>query len=225
MDARLLLIEDDPTVQALASLVLSESGFEVDTTTDVRHPDQVPWDRYHLVVLDVGLPSIDGISLCRLIRTRSQVPVLMLTARDSPEDVVAGLDAGADDYVTKPFVPEVLAARARAAVRRHVPGAGSVRLTVRDLAIDERASRAFRDGQELELTATEMRLLVVLARHAGEVLSRETLLSEVWGYDYLGDSRLVDMAVLRLRGKLGAGDRPPTDYIATVRGEGYRLDL
>jgi two-component system response regulator MtrA len=243
MDTRLLLIDDDPAVRDLAASVLGDAGFEVDVAGDVAVPETVPWDRYHVVVLDVGLPSVDGIELCRRIRRRSAVPVLMLTARDGNDDVVAGLDAGADDYVTKPFVPEVLVARARAAARRQVPGAASVRLAVGDLVVDERSGRAFRGGVELDLTSTEMRLLVVMARNAGAVMGRDRLLSEVWGYDYLGDSRLVDMGVQRLRSKLraaspgtggggsvrspgpGGGDHgPPADPIVTVRGAGYRLD-
>jgi two-component system response regulator MtrA len=147
----------------------------------------------------------------------------MLTARDGSEDVVRGLEAGADDYVTKPFVPEVLVARVRAAARRQVGGADQGTLSVRDLVVDESSFRAYRDGAELNLTSTEMRLLAVLARNAGDVLSRQRLLEEVWGYDYLGDSRLVDMAVLRLRGKLRQGD-DDAEYVSTVRGEGYRLD-
>jgi two-component system, OmpR family, response regulator MtrA len=245
MDTRLLLIDDDPAVRDLAALVLGEAGFAVDVAADVAVPETVPWDRYHVVVLDIGLPSIDGIELCRGIRRRSAVPVLMLTGRDGNDDVVAGLDAGADDYVTKPFVPEVLVARARAAARRQVPGTGSVRLVVGDLVVDERAGRAFRGGVELDLTSTEMRLLVVLARNAGSVMGRDRLLSEVWGYDYLGDSRLVDMGVQRLRAKLrsaatagehvgasaeaaaasaGSDHEPLADPIVTVRGAGYRLD-
>ena len=224
MDPRLLLIEDDPAVRELAVEVLADSGFEVDEMDDAPDPDRIAWDRYHVVILDIGLPSTNGLDLCRLIRGRSSVPILLLTARARPSEVVEGLDAGADDYITKPFVPDVLAARARAAARRQMPGAGDVRIAVGDLLVDERAFRAFRDGQELELTPTEMRLLVMLARNAGEVLTRQKLLEEVWGYDYLGDSRLVDMAVLRLRAKLRPDGEEATDYIATVRGEGYRLD-
>lgn len=224
MEPRLLLIEDDPAVQEFASLLLAEAGFEVDVIGDAPDPALVAWDRYHLVVLDVGLPTADGIEVCRGIRRRSRVPIVILTGRDGAAEMVAGLDAGADDYVTKPFVPAVLAARARAAVRRQVPGSTGGRIAVRDLVIDEVGFRAFRDGEELELTPTEMRLLVVLARSAGEVLTRQRLLEEVWGYDYLGDSRLVDMAVLRLRAKLRPDNEESADYVTTVRGEGYRFD-
>jgi DNA-binding response OmpR family regulator len=224
MVSRLLLIEDDAAIREAASLVLETSGFEVEAISDAPRPETVPWERYQLVVLDVGLPSANGMDLCREIRTRSSVPVLMLTARDQASDVVAGLDAGADDYVTKPFVAEELAARARAATRRQLPGGGSSRTTVGDLVIDERAFRAFVAGEELDLTPTEMRLLMVLARRTGQVCTRHELLEEVWGYDYLGDSRLVDMAVLRLRTKLRRRREGADAHVATVRGQGYRLD-
>jgi two-component system response regulator MtrA len=222
MPSRLLLIEDDPVIQELAAMVLADSGFEVEVSTDGPDPATVEWDLFQLVVLDVGLPTADGFELCRAIRMRSGVPIVMLTARDATADVVRGLEAGADDYLTKPFEPEELAARARAASRRQEPGA-SARLAVRDLVIDETAFRARRGEVELDLTATELRLLIALASQAGKVLSRHDLLAAVWGYDYLGDSRLVDMAVLRLRRKLD-DDPEARPYVTTVRSEGYRFD-
>jgi two-component system response regulator MtrA len=149
------------------------------------------------------------------------VPIVMWTARVDTPDVVRGLELGADDYLTKPFVPEELIARARAALRRGVTSTPS-RWKVRDLEIDEEAFTVRRAGDELTLSATETRLLMALASRAGQVRSREDLLEQVWGYDYLGDSRLVDMAVLRLRAKLA---EPPDDppYIETVRSMGYRF--
>jgi len=223
MTQPLLLVDDEASIRDLAAEVLGEAGFDVQLADDAPDPEATAWDRYGVVVLDVGLPSLDGIELCRRLRERSAVPVVMLTARDGAEDVVAGLEAGADDYVTKPFVPEVLVARVRAAARRHATAEGSGTVSIRDLVVDESSFRAYRDGEELNLTSTEMRLLAVLARNAGEVLSRQRLLEEVWGYDYLGDSRLVDMAILRLRGKLRQGDCD-AEYVSTIRGEGYRLD-
>lgn len=223
MAIRLLLIEDEPAIQELAALVLRASGFEVEVAADAPDPAAVAWDEFQLIVLDVGLPSASGFDLCRDIRTRSGVPIVMLTARDATTDIVRGLDAGADDYLTKPFDPEELAARARSATRRQLPSAAA-RLVVRDLVIDEKAFRACRGDEELTLTATELRLLVALAGRAGEVLSRHMLLEAVWGYDYLGDSRLVDMAVLRLRQKLRVGATDDAPYITTVRAEGYRFD-
>jgi two-component system response regulator MtrA len=222
MSPRALVVEDDPSVRELATLVLRETGFDVDIAADAPAVNGVAWDSYQLVVLDIGLPSGDGLELCRRVRERSAVPIMMLTARDDSRDLVAGLDAGADDYVVKPFEPEVLAARARAAVRSRAPEQGDQKLCVGDLTIDERGHRVSVDDDEINLSSTELRLLAVLARHQGVVLNRMRLLEDVWGYDYLGDSRLVDMAVLRLRQKL----RPTSSgvEITTIRGEGYRLD-
>jgi two-component system response regulator MtrA len=172
--------------------------------------------------LDLMLPTIDGFQVCSQIRSRSSVPIVMLTARTDSADVVAGLALGADDYVTKPFVPAELVARAHAAIRR-ASGELCVPWRVRDLEIDESAVSARRGDEDLRLTAMELRLLAALARRPGEAVSREELLELVWGYDYLGDSRLVDMAVLRLRTKLGDPDNDPP-YIATVRSVGYRFE-
>jgi two-component system response regulator MtrA len=222
MAQRVLVVEDDESVREAVTLVLEGADFEVDTAADgARALDLLERRRWDLVVLDLMLPEVDGFEICRTIRTRSTVPIVVLTARADTADVVTGLELGADDYVTKPFHPAELAARARAAVRRS-PEPVAARWTVRDLEIDEEAFVARRDGVDLPLSATEMRLLVALASRAGQVLSREELLERVWGYDYLGDSRLVDMAVLRLRTKLGEPERPP-QYVETVRTMGYRF--
>jgi two-component system response regulator MtrA len=146
----------------------------------------------------------------------------MLTASDAVGDVVAGLEAGADDYVTKPFEPAELVARLRAVLRRARPVDDAVALAVRDLELDAGGHRALQDASELRLTSIEFRLLFEMMRSAGTVMTRERLLEQVWGYDYLGDSRLVDMAVKRLRDKLGEPMEPPP-YITTVRGIGYRF--
>ncbi|QYG92483.1 response regulator transcription factor [Iamia sp. SCSIO 61187] len=223
MTHRVLVVEDDPSVREAVTLVLEAADFEVDTAADgqiaLDRLDGMGWD---LVILDLMLPSVDGFAVCRAIRSRSTVPIIMLTARADTADVVAGLEMGADDYVTKPFEPSELAARARAAVRRAVESVPP-QWTARDLEIDEEAFTVQRGGDELPLSATETRLLVALASRPGQVLSREALLERVWGYDYLGDSRLVDMAVLRLRTKLGEpADGVP--YIETVRSVGYRFN-
>jgi two-component system response regulator MtrA len=168
------------------------------------------------------LPAPDGFEVCRQLRRSSTVPILMLTARADTADVVTGLELGADDYLTKPFEPAELVARVRAGVRRGSDEVLSA-TCVRDVVVDERAFRATRGGEELQLTPIEFRLLAELARHAGEAMSRAALLRLVWGYGYLGDSRLVDMAVQRLRAKLG--DAPGSRlYITTVRGVGYRME-
>jgi two-component system response regulator MtrA len=208
-------------------MVLEQSGLEVTAVGDGASAvgEVSRGARHDLVLLDIMLPGMNGLDVCREIRRSSNLPIVMLTARADTADVVAGLELGADDYITKPFEPVELAARVRAVLRRAADPsepAGDV-LEVRDLRVDEPAFRVFRDGDEVALTATEFRLLAELVRHAGRVRTREVLLEHVWGYDYLGDSRLVDMAVLRLREKLG---EPPdgVPYIATVRGVGYRFE-
>jgi two-component system response regulator MtrA len=222
MPYRVLLVEDDASVREAVTLVLESGDFDVTAADDgvcaLDLFEQASWD---LVVLDLMLATIDGFEVCRTLRARSNVPILMLTARAETSDVVAGLEMGADDYVVKPFEPRELSARARAAVRRGVESVPA-QWTVRDLEIDEEAFAVRRAGDEISLSATEMRLLIVLASRPGQVLTRETLLERVWSYDYLGDSRLVDMAVLRLRTKLGDPASPPP-YIETVRSVGYRF--
>ena len=218
MNDRVLLVEDDASICELVALGLGESGFRVDAVRDgadgvarFRHA------RYDAVVLDVMLPSLGGFDVLRAIRGESLVPVLMLTARTDTSDIVVGLELGADDYVRKPFEVPELAARLRAALRRsgEYPTQGVIVLG--ELEVDAAAFQARLGGVDVGLTTTEFRLLLELARHRGQVLSREQLLERVWGYGYLGDSRLVDVAVRRLRGKVGGS------VIHTVRGVGYRL--
>jgi two-component system response regulator MtrA len=176
-----------------------------------------------LVVLDVMLPELDGLEVCREIRHCSRVPILMLSARTDTLDVVVGRERGADDYVTKPFEMQELVARVRALLRRTNGTADTELLRVGDLEIDPAGFRATRGGVELQLTATEFRLLVELARRPGQVFTRELLLERVWGYEYLGDSRLVDIAVQRLRAKVDTDPERPR-LITTVRGVGFRLE-
>lgn len=174
-----------------------------------------------LVVLDVMLPGIDGFEVCRRIRTTSTVPVIMLTARDDDFDVVGGLEAGADDYVVKPAQPTVLDARIRAVLRR-TPGCSQDVRVHHDLRIDTAALTVSLRGEPVLLTATELRLLLTLSRAPGRVFVRQQLLEEVWEHDYLGDSRLVDNCVQRLRAKIEADPANP-EYVQTVRGFGYRF--
>jgi len=224
MDEHVLLVEDDPSVREMATLLLERAGMRVRSVADGRQAlDAFGSQRFDLVVLDVMLPSLDGFEVCRAIRRASQVPVVMLTARTDTTDVVAGLELGADDYVTKPFQGPELVARARAVLRRAADDDDAGMICLRDLQIDAAGFRVSRAGSPVDLTATEFRLLLELARSPGRVLSREQLLQRVWGYDYLGDSRLVDMAVKRVRDKLGDDPRQPT-YVTTVRGAGYRFE-
>lgn len=178
-------------------------------------------DRPDLVVLDVMLPKRDGLEVCRTIRAESVVPVVMLTARGDAIDVVVGLESGADDYVTKPFEMPILVARVRAALRRAQLTEPAETVSLGRLHIDISGHRATLDDQEINLTPTEFRLLVELARRPQQVFTREMLLERVWGYSYLGDSRLVDVAIQRLRAKLNKEGADP-DLIETVRGVGYR---
>ena len=224
MNERLLLVEDDASIREVATLGLEQAGFRVTGSGDGREAlvefRRAPFDA---IVLDVMLPSLDGFEVCRQIRKESQVPIVMLSARTDTVDVVVGLELGADDYVTKPFELPELVARVKAVLRRAagVP-AGNV-VTFGEVEIDPAAFRVRRRGEDVPLTATEFRLLLELARRPGQVFTREVLLELVWNYSYLGDSRLVDVAVQRLRGKIEDDPRDPA-LIKTVRGIGYRLD-
>jgi two-component system, OmpR family, response regulator MtrA len=225
MDEHLLLVEDDASIREVATLGLEQAGLRVTAVGDGREGlDRFRQGGVDLVLLDVMLPSLDGFEVCREIRRESQTPIVMLTARSELHDVVVGLELGADDYVTKPFELPELVARVKAVLRRAVPAAdGGGTISVAGLAIDPDGFTATKRGEELQLTATEFRLLHELARRPKQVFTRELLLELVWNYDYLGDSRLVDAAVQRLRAKVEDDPKQPT-LIKTVRGVGYRFD-
>jgi two-component system response regulator MtrA len=225
VDARILLVEDDPSIREITALGLRGAGFQVLVAADgAEGLERWRGERPDLVLLDVMLPRLDGLEVLRAIRREATTPVVMLTARADTIDVVVGLESGADDYVRKPFELPELVARVRAALRRRGADAGEPTtppIRLGPLAIDTSGRAVTRDGATIELTRTEFDLLVELARHAGQVVDRDRLLDRVWGYDYLGDSRLVDVAVARLRAKVEADPGDPR-LILTVRGVGYK---
>jgi two-component system response regulator MtrA len=223
VDARILIVEDDPSIREVTAIGLAAAGFAVTTASDgVEGMERFRGDPFDLVLLDVMLPRLDGYEVCRQIRRTSTVPIVMLTARADAMDVVVGLEAGADDYVRKPFEVPELVARVRAALRRagRLPDE-TERFALGPLSIDVAGRSVSRDSVDIPLTRTEFDLLLELVRHPGQVLTRDVLLDRVWGYDYLGDSRLVDVAIQRLRSKIET-DRAAPDLVLTVRGAGYK---
>ena len=223
MDERLLVVEDDASIREVVKLGLAGAGFHVTATGDGQEALTLfRRDAFDLVVLDIMLPSLDGFEVCREIRREHQTPIVFLSARSELHDVVVGLELGADDYVTKPFELPELVARIRAVLRRAVASPEAATIEIGDLEIDPAAFVVRRRGEELALTATEFRLLLELAKRPTQVFTRQLLLELVWNYDYLGDSRLVDAAVQRLRAKIEDDPKEPK-LLRTVRGVGYRL--
>jgi two-component system, OmpR family, response regulator MtrA len=223
VDARILLVEDDPSIREVTAIGLGAAGFAVTAAADgVEGLERFRGEPFDLILLDVMLPRLDGYEVCRQIRRTSTVPVVMLTARADTMDVIVGLEAGADDYVRKPFEVPELVARVRAALRRagRLPDETDS-LQLGPLTIDVAGRAVNRDGTDIPLTRTEFDLLLELVRHPGQVLTRDVLLDRVWGYDYLGDSRLVDVAIQRLRAKIEVDAAAP-ELVVTVRGAGYK---
>ncbi|HHC09580.1 MAG TPA: response regulator transcription factor [Actinobacteria bacterium] len=220
MDRRILVVEDDPAVREAVERALRYEGYLVETAADgARAVDLVEADPPDVVVLDLMMPVLDGLEACRLLRARGHdVPILVLTALADVGDRVAGLDAGADDYLVKPFALEELLARIRALLRR-ADGAVTEVLRVADLVMDVAARRVTRDGEELHLTKTEFELLERLLRSAGRVVEREALYRDIWGIDFETTSNPLDVYVGYLRRKTEAGGRPR--LVHTVRGVGY----
>ena len=223
--SRILVVEDDERIRASLRLVLEDEGHTVDEA-ETAEDGLLAFSRRppEIVLVDVMLPGIDGLELCRRLRRASDVPILMLTARSDSHDVVAGLEAGADDYVTKPAVPKELSARIRALLRRAGRADASPEtLHFGDLELSPEAGVVRRAGHQVNLTRTEFRLLCELAEARGRVLSREALLDRVWGYDYFGDGKLVDVHIRRLRTKIEENPSQPR-HVVTVRGLGYKLE-
>ena len=219
--SRILIAEDEPRLAAFLDKGLRSNGFTTTIVSDGGAASMMARDEdFDLLVLDLGLPGKDGFSVLRELRAAGQhMPVVILTARDDVSDKVTGFEGGADDYVTKPFKFDELLARVRVRLRAEDRPSDSSVLRAGGLALDGRSRRVTIDGEQLDLTAREFTLLETLMRHSGQVLSREQLLSHVWGYDHDPGSNVVDVYVGYLRRKLGPGS------IATVRGAGYRLEV
>ncbi len=226
MLARLLLIEDEAEIRTMLKLALEDEGYVVYEAADgASGLEAFHQHQPDLVLLDLRLPDRRGLDVCRDLRRESIVPIIIVTAQTDTHDLVAGLEAGADDYVTKPIVPKALAARIRALQRRvgmHEQAVPAATSTFGGVELREAEAVVLRRGEPLELTKTEFRLLCELAAQPNIVLSRDQLLERVWGYDYLGDSRLVDAHVHRLRNKVEDDPQRPK-LIVTVRGIGYKL--
>ncbi|WP_341358779.1 MtrAB system response regulator MtrA [Georgenia sp. M64] len=221
MNARLLVVDDDTALAEMIGIVLEAEGFEVVFCADgAQAPEIFRAEQPDLVLLDLMLPGLDGIAVCRIIRAESDVPIVMLTARSDTLDVVTGLEAGADDYVAKPFKPKELVARVRARLRRQEDPEPE-RLRIGDLELDVAGHEVTRDGVPISLTPLEFDLIVALARKPWQVFSREVLLEQVWGYRHAADTRLVNVHVQRLRAKVEKDPEHP-EVIVTVRGVGYR---
>ena len=218
----IMVVDDDQDLAEMLGIVLTGSGYEVDlvnsgdqvmTLFDAHQPD--------LILLDVMLPGMDGVEVCKAVRAKSMVPIVMLTAKGDTQDVVLGLEAGADDYMVKPFNPNELIARLKVRLRRTGANAGTTQLQIGDVFIDQVAHSIIKNKKIIPLTRLEFDLLLALAREPGRVFSREALLDEVWGYQNATDTRLVNVHVQRLRAKIEADVNNPL-IIQTVRGVGYK---
>ena len=217
---KILIVEDEKSIARFLELELRHEQFDVTVCYDGRNGLEAALDGdYDCILLDVMLPSLNGIEICRRIRKESDVPIILLTARDAVMDRVAGLDAGADDYIVKPFAIEELLARIRTIFRRIQPkNEHNQKIVVRDLIIDTIAYEVFFEGRKLELTRTEYDLLKLLVEHKNKVCTRELILETVWGYETEVETNVVDVYIRHLRAKLTTDKTP---YIETVRGVGY----
>ncbi|HWB68780.1 MAG TPA: response regulator transcription factor [Solirubrobacterales bacterium] len=222
MKGSILIVEDEQAIADLVRAYLKREGFDVVWARSGEQAlEELSRHPVRLVVLDIGLPGIDGFEVCRRLRARTGVPILILSARDDEVDRVAGLEAGADDYVIKPFSPRELTARVKAILRRTSPGAAVLdggAIAVGDVELDRASRTVTVGGEPVELTSREFDLLAALLAHPGVVLSRDRLLELAWQGEFAGGTRTVDVHVAQLRGKLG---RP--DFVETVRGAGYKV--
>lgn len=221
---RVLVVDDESAILELVEYHLSREGYDVETEENgQRAVERVTHEPFDLVILDVMLPGLSGLDACRMIRQATDLPIIMLTARKDEVDRVLGLELGADDYVTKPFSPRELIARVKAILRRSQKGrddSGDIRYPGLEVDVERRSVVA--DGQPVNLTFTEFELLTILARNPGRAFTRDELLVRVWGEDFYGDSRTVDVHIRHLREKLQEDPQRPR-FIETVRGVGYRF--
>lgn len=221
MSEKILIIEDEEKIARFIELELTHEGYEIKKSYNGREGlEMVENGHFDLVLLDIMLPELNGLEVLRRIRRTSEIPVIMLTARDAVTDKVSGLDMGADDYITKPFAIEELLARIRVALKRKkIKSAEPSALSIGKLNLDKNAHSVTYDGNPIELTNREFLLLETLLENKSIVLSRDTLLEKVWGYDYMGETNVVDVYIYYLRNKLDAVSSEKT--IETVRGVGY----
>ena len=220
-----MVVDDDQDLAEMLGIVLNDAGIDVDLVSRGDEAlDAFRENAPDLILLDVMLPGIDGVEVCRLIRAQSMVPIIMLTAKGETEDVVRGLEAGADDYIVKPFRhASELVARVRTRLRRTNTDVSGI-ISVGDLKIDVQAHQLLRDGKQIQLTRLEFDLLVALAREPGRVFTRDALLSEVWGYAHSTDTRLVNVHIQRLRSKIERDPENP-EIVITIRGVGYKAGV
>ncbi len=227
MSPRVLIVDDEEAIVKLVAFNLQKDGFKTLTASDGQKAwEIIQQEKPDLIVLDVMLPEMDGFTLCRLLRQEKiTTPILMLTARDEEIDKVLGLELGADDYLTKPFSPRELVARVKAILRRtneQKPVEDGGKLTFGDLVIYPERYEVQQNGRNVELTPRQFELLLLLCRNTGIVMSREYILERIWGYDYYGDNRVVDVHIRHLREKIETDPASP-NYIKTVRGVGYKF--
>ncbi|MFN8455170.1 MAG: response regulator transcription factor [Anaerolineae bacterium] len=220
----ILIVEDDETLRQTLAYNLEREGYTVAVATDGQTGLKVARNQpFDLIILDVMLPELDGLSVCRILRRELETPIILLTARSGEVDKIIGLDSGADDYITKPFSLGEFLARVRAALRRVPKPGASERLVSGDLSLDLVARKVYKDEHEINLSFKEFDLLAELIRNRGMVLSRDLLLTKIWGYDYIGESRTVDVHIRWLREKIEAEPSHPT-RITTIRSVGYRFE-
>ncbi|MCQ6266546.1 response regulator transcription factor [Fictibacillus sp. WQ 8-8] len=234
MSQKIMVVEDELSISTLLQFNLEQAGFEVITAMDGRKGlELAEMEKPDLMVLDLMLPEMDGLEVCKNLRQKQLfIPILMLTAKDDEFDKVLGLELGADDYMTKPFSPREVVARVKAILRRTKQAAieepaqaeESEKLTIGEVEVYPENYEAFYKGTALELTPKEFELLVYLSKNKNRVLTREQLLSAVWNYDFVGDTRIVDVHISHLREKIEENTRKPV-YIKTIRGMGYKLEV